>query len=549
MSHPPRVAVVGCGYWGKNLVRNFHELGALTLLCDADEETLARLSQQFGVRTALSFSDVLIDPEVDAVAIATPAESHGRLVREALAAGKDVFVEKPLALSPEEGRSLTALAAEKKRVLMVGHLLHYHGAVRRLKELVSSGELGRVRYIYSNRLNLGKIRREENILWSFAPHDVSVILSLASENPESLACQGGNYLHARIADVTVSTLSFASGLRAHVFVSWLHPYKEQKLIVVGDKKMAVFDDVEPVEKLRLYPHAIEWHQGLPLPIKADAEPVAFDRSEPLREECAHFLECVARRTTPLTDAQEGLRVLETLAALQESLDRGGATVTLAPRRGLAYFVHPSAAVDEPCEIGEGTKIWHGAHLSRNCSVGKGCTLGQNVFVAEGVRIGNNVKIQNNVAVYEGVELADDVFCGPSMVFTNVLNPRSHVSRRHEFRKTRIGRGATLGANCTIVCGHDIGEYAFVGAGAVVTKDVPAYALVVGNPARPVGWMCRCGERLPPKLACAACELTYAVSREGLSLQQPSAAGHAELLARKRRAGGSMLGCDAEEEAG
>jgi UDP-2-acetamido-3-amino-2,3-dideoxy-glucuronate N-acetyltransferase len=516
MTDQPRVAVLGCGYWGKNLVRNFADLGALAALCDADPERLAAHGKQYGVRTCLSLSEILAAPDIDAVAVATPAESHGAIAREVLAAGKDVFVEKPLALTAEEGRALVSLARERERVLMVGHLLHYHGAVRKLKQLVAGGELGRVRYIYSNRLNLGKIRREENILWSFAPHDISVILALAQEAPESLTCQGGAYLHAQIADVTVSTLAFPSGLKGHIFVSWLHPFKEQKLIVVGEEKMAVFDDLEPTAKLRLYAHHIEWKEGLPLPVKAEAEVVAFDGTEPLREECGHFLRCVAQRSPPVTGGEEGLRVLETLQGLQHSLDRGGATVTLAPKADRPYYVHPTATVDPPARIGEGTKIWHQAHVCRDTEIGGGCTIGQNVFVASRVKIGDNVKLQNNVSVYEGVELADDVFCGPSMVFTNVVNPRSQVSRKHEFRSTRVGRGATLGANCTVVCGHDIGEYAFVGAGAVVTARVPAYALVVGNPARPRGWMCRCGERLGGDLVCSACGLGYGQVGEALT---------------------------------
>ncbi|MBE0617604.1 MAG: Gfo/Idh/MocA family oxidoreductase [Proteobacteria bacterium] len=512
----PRIAVVGCGYWGKNLVRNFHELGALKTVCDADAERLQALRAQYGVETALSYSDILADPALEAVVVATPAECHAAMVREALLAGKDVFVEKPLALAVEEGAALVETAKRLGRTLMVGHLLHYHGAVRKLKELVSGGELGRVRYVYSNRLNLGKIRREENILWSFAPHDVSVILSLANEAPEGLACQGGSYLHAKIADVTVSTLAFGSGLRAHIFVSWLHPYKEQKLVVVGETKMAVFDDMEPVEKLRLYGHQIDWREGMPVPVKAEAESVDFDRSEPLREECRHFLECVSTRRRPLTDGDEGLRVLGVLQSLQQSLDRGGETVTFTPAKERGYFVHPTAVVDEPCSIARGVKVWHFSHVSRDCRIGEGSNLGQNVFVAPSVVIGRNAKIQNNVSLYEGVELGDDVFCGPSMVFTNVLNPRSHVSRKHEYRKTLVARGATLGANCTVVCGHDVGEYAFVGAGAVVTKDVPPYALVVGNPARQIGWMCRCGVRLPGDLACQACGITYHRRAGGLA---------------------------------
>lgn len=519
MGNQPSLAVVGGGYWGKNLVRNFYQLGALRRVCDSDSSRLQSFRDQYGVDTCLSYADVLSDSEIHAVAIATPAERHADMVREALLAGKDVFVEKPLALTSEQGRSLLDLAARCDRILMVGHLLHYHGAVRKLKALAASGELGRVQYVYSNRLNLGKIRREENILWSFAPHDVSVILALAGETPESLSCQGAAYLHARIADVTVSNLAFPSGIRAHIFVSWLHPYKEQKLVVVGDKKMAMFDDTEPQDKLRLYPHAIEWRAGVPVPLKADAEVVDFERTEPLQEECRHFLECVRTRGRPVTDAEEGLRVLEVLQALQESLDRGGATVTLRPPPARNYFVHPTAVVDEPSEIGEGTRIWHFVHVSAGCILGERCNLGQNVFVAPKVRIGSNVKIQNNVSLYEGVELGDDVFCGPSMVFTNVLNPRSHVSRKSEYRKTRVGRGATFGANCTVVCGHDVGEYAFIGAGAVVTKDVPAYALMVGNPARRIGWMCRCGERLPESLSCGSCGARYCMEGAELLSQE------------------------------
>src|SRR4029079_9214149 len=217
-----------------------------------------------------------------------------------------------LCLSAEQGKKLVALAKERDRILMVGHLLWYHPAVLKLKELIDKGELGRIQYVYSNRLNLGKIRREENILWSFAPHDISVILGLLNETPDSVQAQGGNYLHQRIADVTVSLLSFPSGVKAHIFVSWLHPYKEQKLIVVGDRKMAVFDDLEKKDKLLLYPHSIDWKDNLPIANKADAQRVELEQGEPLRAECQHFLECVATRTTPRTDGEEGLRVLSVL---------------------------------------------------------------------------------------------------------------------------------------------------------------------------------------------------------------------------------------------
>src|SRR5215813_3674276 len=316
-----KIACIDAGYWGKNLVRNFTDLGVLAWVCEADPSTRAHLAAAYHTaRFTEAVDQVLADPEVASVAIVTPAETHSELVRRALLAGKDVLVEKPLSLSIEEGRQLVALACERQRVLMVGHLLWYHPAVLKLRELVEEGELGRIQYIYSNRLNLGRIRREENILWSFAPHDISVILGLVGEMPNVIQAQGGNYLHDRIADVTVSLLSFPSGIKAHIFVSWLHPYKEQKLVVVGDRKMAVFDDVEEKDKLLLYSHTIHWKNHVPIPSRADARPVAFEPEEPLRAECRHFLDCVRSRSRPRTDGAEGLRVLTVLQRCQEALE-------------------------------------------------------------------------------------------------------------------------------------------------------------------------------------------------------------------------------------
>jgi UDP-2-acetamido-3-amino-2,3-dideoxy-glucuronate N-acetyltransferase len=246
--------------------------------------------------------------------------SHYAHVRAALEAGKDVYVEKPLALSVEDGRSLVALAAKTNRILMVGHLLRYHPGILKLKTLVDGGELGKIQYVYSNRLNLGMFRTEENILWSFAPHDISVLLHLLGERPCEVEARGGSYLHPERADVTVTTLRFPSGVTGHIFVSWLHPYKEQKFIVVGDQGMAVFDDVAKENKLTIYRHAVEWKDRLPVARRENAEDVPFRPEEPLREECQHFLRCVATRERPWTDGEEGLAVLEVLAACQQSLD-------------------------------------------------------------------------------------------------------------------------------------------------------------------------------------------------------------------------------------
>jgi UDP-2-acetamido-3-amino-2,3-dideoxy-glucuronate N-acetyltransferase len=513
-TNQPSVACIGAGHWGTNLIRNFHALNALTLICDSDARRLdAARSTYSNVDCTESFDSVLADARVNAVAIATPAETHGKFVRQGLSAGKDVFVEKPLCLSEEEGRSLIALASAQQRILMVGHLLWYHPAILKLKQLIEDGELGRIRYIYSNRLNLGMIRREENILWSFAPHDISVILGLIGEMPDHVEAQGGNYLHDRIADITVSLLSFPSGIKAHVFVSWLHPYKEQKLIVVGERQMAVFDDVAADQKLVLYPHVILWKGQMPVPNKAKGRPVPIEPSEPLRAECEHFLECLQSRRTPRTNGHEGLRVLTVLQQCQRALTEKSPKTGVIGSHTTDYFVHPSAFIDDDVEIGSGTSIWHVSHILRSSRVGKDCRIGQNVVIGPSVRIGDGVKIQNNVSVYEGVTLEDQVFCGPSMVFTNVHNPRSEIRRMDELRPTLVRYGATLGANCTILCGVTIGRYAFVGAGAVVTKDVPDFALVVGNPARVVGWMCACGNRieLDPSRGygiCQACQKRY-----------------------------------------
>jgi UDP-2-acetamido-3-amino-2,3-dideoxy-glucuronate N-acetyltransferase len=506
------IAVVGAGYWGKNLVRNFIELGALQTVCDRDARSFAALKLPEGIEVEHDFGRVLADPRITGVVIATPARLHYRMTREALLAGKDVFVEKPLALTVQEGAELVETADRAGRVLLVGHLLEYHPALRALKELVANGELGKIQYIYSNRLNLGKLRTEENVLWSFAPHDIAAILGLAGDAlPVEVVATGGSYLNSHIADVTLSALTFANDIRAHIFVSWLHPFKEQRLVVVGDRKMAEFADTDPTDKLKVYEHQVSWKGHAPQPVKGEAHAVPFGSDEPLKLECQDFLRCIKERGVPLSSGRRALNVLRVLAACQESLEHAGQKVRIEGQ-SFDYFVHETAIVEEPLALGAGTKVWHFTHVMPEVHIGRGCVLGQNVFVARNVTVGDNVKIENNVSVFEGVTLEDDVFCGPSCVFTNVINPRSHVPRKHEYRHTLIKKGASLGANSVIVCGHTIGRYAFVGAGAIVTHDVPDYALVVGNPARRIGWVCTCGVRLGTRadpLTCPECGAKYA----------------------------------------
>lgn len=535
MSHTQtvKVGVVGCGYWGKNLVRVFSEIGSLGAICDADSERASELSRSYNVPGTQCFEDMLAMPDVHAVVIAAPAAQHFALAKQSMLAGKDVFVEKPLALQVEDGEELVELAHRQSRILMVGHLLHYHPAVVALRRMIRDGELGRIEYISSSRLNLGRLRTEEDILWSFAPHDISAILHLLKEDPASVTAQGASYLNHPISDVTLTILSFASGVKAHIFVSWLHPFKEQKLVVVGNKKMAVFDDTQAETKLVLYPHQIDWIDRVPVARKGEGQAVQLPQEEPLKTECLHFLECVRERKKPNTDGENGLRVLKVLHLASESIRCHGQPVVFRREAPPKYYVDPSAVVDQPCEIGEATKIWHFSHVMPNCKIGRGCNLGQNVHVANGVRIGDRVKIQNNVSLYTGVELEDDVFCGPSMVFTNVINPRSHVNRKSEYRKTLVKQGATLGANSTIVCGTTIGRYSFVAAGAVVTRDVPDHALVMGMPARQVGWMCQCGIRLQVwqgNASCPSCGSRYTIQAGSMvaSEEKPTSADSRQL---------------------
>lgn len=514
----PNLALIGGGYWGKNLARNFLQLNALHTICDPNPQTLQSYGNDYkDVKKAVRFEDVLADSSVERVAIAAPAALHYKLAKQCLSADKHVFVEKPLCLSISEGQELIALAESKQKTLMVGHLLQYHPYVAKLRDMVASGELGRLFYVTSNRLNLGKIRSEENALWSFAPHDISVILALAGGLPESIQCVGEHYLTRGVADTTLTQLKFSGGLKAHIYVSWMNPFKEQKLTVIGSEGMVVFDDTKPWnEKLVLFKDYLTWEQGqVPVAKKTESIPIVVAEAEPLRSECEHFLTCCETGAVPRTDGNEGLRVLKVLDAAQQSMERQGEGVRVSTKAAETYFTHPTAIVDEGADIGSGSKIWHFSHVSSGAKLGQNCNLGQNVFVATGVSIGNNVKIQNNVSVYAGTELHDDVFLGPSCVLTNVSNPRSQVNRKSIYEKTVIKRGATIGANATIVCGVTLGRYCFIAAGAVATTDVPDYALMMGVPAKQKGWMSRHGHPLEFDLQgnakCPESNLSYQIS--------------------------------------
>jgi len=329
-----RVGAIGLGYWGKNIVRNLSEIEALAALYDKGPNVRASFAAQYPEPTMTeSVEAMLALPDLDAVMIATPAATHGDLVRQALAAGKHVFVEKPICLDIEEAEALAKQADDAGLILMVGHLLLYHPAFTALLKLVKAGELGALQYVYSNRASFGKFRQEENALWSFAPHDISMILSLTGRLPRKVVANGGHYLTAGVADITLSHLDFGDGLQAHIFVSWLHPFKDQRLVVVGEDGMVVFNDVaQGPEKLLRYRHQARWEDGLPVVSKADAEPVAYYAGEPLRRECEAFLSAIAGGDCPPSDAREALNVLRVLDSCQLSLN-SGAPVSLPQYSG------------------------------------------------------------------------------------------------------------------------------------------------------------------------------------------------------------------------
>lgn len=321
MKEDKNIGLIGAGAWGKNHLRNLYNIGVLHSVLETSDKIIEQRVKEFPeVKFVKDLNTFLKNDNLKGVVIAAPAELHYQLTKTCLLAGKDVMVEKPLALNVKEGEELVKIAKDNNKILMVGHILQFHSAVLKLKEMIDSGELGKIRYIYSNRLNIGKLRTEENVLWSFAPHDISlIVMFMNGEEPLRVEAHGGSYINKDIFDTTMTTMEFKNGVKTHVFVSWLHPFKEQKLVVVGSEKMVVFDDVSK-EKLFIYPHKIKWEKGtIPVAEKADYETIDIELKQPLEEELKHFIECVDSRKTPRTDGQEGLTVLRVLEQAQGKL--------------------------------------------------------------------------------------------------------------------------------------------------------------------------------------------------------------------------------------
>ncbi len=506
MEHILSLGLIGGGYWGKNLIREFNKIGFLDTICEINPVLIAQYKNDYpNLNITDNYTEML--NRVDAVCVSLPAEMHYKFAKEALLMNKDVYVEKPITLNVDEAEELVNIAKERNLILMVGHLLHYHPAIEKIKEIIPT--LGKIKQITANRLNLGIFRNQENVLWSFAPHDISVILSLCNYNslrinmPEWVQCTGNSSLTENIHDITNSIIKI-NDCYVNINVSWLNPYKEQRMSIVCEKGMILFDDMEKEDKLKVYKNYINWKGDMnPLPTanKVDPEIIKLDLSlSPLEKECRHFMDCCNNRIKPITDGEEGIRVLKVLNYLSDSLNKkqvvniASNVINIITQTKTNYFAHETAIIDDGAIIGEGTKIWHYSHICKGAVIGKNCNIGQNVFIAGGAVLGDNCKVQNNVSIYAGVEAGDYVFFGPSCVLTNDINPRGMYSKNGEYIKTKLEDGVTLGANCTIVCGNTIGKHSLIGAGAVVTKTVENYSVMVGNPAKCIGKIDEKGNR-------------------------------------------------------
>ena len=492
-----RICVVGGGRWGSNHLKTLNSLGCLAGLVESNDIARKTHSETYpDIKTFRTIQEA-VEEGFDGYTVATPAETHYDIAKFIIENDRSVLVEKPLALTSTEAKKLKSLAESKGVNLMVGHVMLFHPAIRKMKELIDSDKIGKPQYLYSNRLNLGTVRKEENILWSFAPHDISIFqYFLDDSEPVEVVSRGGAFVQPHIHDTTMTTFTYPDNVRAHTFVSWLHPFKEHRVVVIGTKGMLSYDDSSKEKEVLFYEKGIDFVKGEPIKRDGATEAIQYDQAMPLTEELRYFVEKIDNGKVEIAGPNNAIAVLSVLERASESLSEIDTTESDKPAEQ-KFFVHESSYVDDNVEIGDGTKIWHFSHVQPNSQIGKKCSIGQNVNIANNVKVGDFVKIQNNVSVYEGVELEDYVFCGPSMVFTNITDPRSKYPQATSncYKKTLVKTGASIGANATIVCGHTVGKHSFVAAGAVVSKDVPDYAMVMGVPAKRVAWMSEAGEKL------------------------------------------------------
>lgn len=511
------LGLIGGGYWGKNLVKTFNNIGVLKTICEINDELIKKYNVDYPhIITVDDYDEMLSDPSITMICVSLPAPLHYEFGIKALKAGKHLYVEKPITLDVQQAMELEEYSRMNNLKCMVGHLLHYHEAIKKIKEILKSNDLGPIKYITSNRKSHGIFRTFENVLWSFAPHDISIALSLCNgtfEDVQSISCNGKSFITENVHDIVNLTMTI-NNIYVNINVDWSSPYKEQKLSIVCEKGMILFDDVEKNDKLKIIRNHIQTIDNNPVAMKDNFETIYLPSISPLENECRHFVETCDSFLNPITDAREGIEVLKVLKRADEilkgknikksssmssdtSVDTYG---TIASNENNIWsfkssneqpFIHETS-ICKSKNVGATSKVWHWSHVTDTAIIGENCNIGQSCYIAG--TIGNGCKVQNNISIYKGVISGDNVFFGPSCVFTNDINPRCEYSKNGQYMETNIEDGVTIGANATIICGKRLGKYCLIGAGSVVTKDVEPYAIMVGNPARKIGTIDEQGNR-------------------------------------------------------
>lgn len=528
-----RLAVVGLGARGQATAEAARSAGALAAICDVDPVVLVDTARALGeVRVDADYLRLLQAGDINAVALCSPPETWDGMVEAALRAGKDVYLDAPLVLPLAHGRRLLERVAEGRRVLMSGPVLRFAPVVEHLLATVRSGRLGPLRYLHGRHFKTGSTAAEPPSDAGLSVTLSHLVVELVDASPGRVLTRATAWRSARHPDVTETLLDVPGGPRVLLHAASADAFGPAfELEVVGELGAARLWRA-PDDRLHLTLTMFA-PDGEP----TDVPPPSMG-TEARAASLRHFFEAVATRRPSLQGPDGLLALWRLVSAAQRSLDAGAEVLfgdappaapqsaPSAPTLAPGVYLHPTVQMDGPCEIGEGTKIWHFSKLLGPLTIGRQCSFGQNVVIERHVTIGDNVKVQNNVSIYSGVILEDDVFCGPSMVFTNIGTPRSHYPRKGQYTTTRVRRGASIGANATVVCGHTLGQYCFVGAGAVVTRDVPDFALVYGNPARVMGFTCYCGARLPlgttpgerQSATCADCDRRYLRDGHAVAMQ-------------------------------
>ena len=465
------IAVIGAGYWGTNLIREFYKTKYLTTICDVSLDIRTQMKQKYpDVNVTDSFESVLLNPSTTSIVIALPAKLHYEFALKALNANKHVFLEKPMTLNVSEAEHLCQVATSKNLTLMIGHLLQYHEGINVIKSVIEEGTIGDIKHIHFSRQSHGIYRQDENVLWSFAPHDISLAASftgLTLENfnssLKSIQCSGTKVV-TNSYDIVNTTMT-VNNINISMIHSWINPSKEQKITVTGSEGFVTFDDVTKVIVVK--PKHSTVNSEHPIADKSSNTTIYSTSSvqrTPLENECLEFIKCCTEQVQSKTDCYEGLLVLKVLNKCSEILEK---------KSDNDYFIHETSVLDPGALIGTGTKIWHWCHVTNTASIGSDSSIGQSCYIA-GI-LGSNCKVQNNVNVYQGVTCGSNVFLGPNCTFTNVKFPRA--SYKSEYIETIIESNVTVGANVTIGPGITIGENSFISAGCTVYESVPPNTVI------------------------------------------------------------------------